>query len=71
MGWIKIRFPSEKRGGVKNRDRPLGRGISVCLSASDNLFRKGYFIDPFTKFVTFLLRGSFGINRTIWGVDDK
>ena len=28
------------RGGVKNRDCPLGRGISVCLSASDNLFRK-------------------------------
>ena len=24
MGWIKIRFPSEKRGGVKNRDCPLG-----------------------------------------------
>ena len=56
---------------MKNRDCPRGRGISVCLSASDNLFRKGFFIDPFTKFVTFLLRGSFGINRTIWGMDDK
>lgn len=65
IGWIKIRFSIRKWGGVKNRDCPLGRGISVCLSASDNLFGKGYFIDPFTKFVTFLLRGSFGINRTI------
>ena len=71
MGWRKIRFPIRKWGGVKNRDCLLGRGISVCLSASDNLFRKGYFIDPFTKFVTFWLRGSFGINRTIWGMDDK
>ena len=71
MGGMKIRFSSRKGGGVKNRDCPLGRGISVCLSASDNLFRKGFFIDPFTKFVTFLLRGSFGINRTMWGMDDK
>ena len=71
IGWIKIRFSIRKGGGVKNRDCPLGRGISVCLSASDNLFRKGYFIDPFTKFVTFLLRDNFGINRTIWGMDDK
>ena len=71
IGWMKIRFSIRKWGGVKNRDCPLGRGISVCLSASDNLFRKGYFIDPFTKFVTFWLRGSFGINRTMWGMDDK
>lgn len=27
IGWIKIRFPSEKGAGVKNRDCPLGRGI--------------------------------------------
>ena len=71
IGWIKIRFSIRKWGGVKNRDCPLGRGISVCLSASDNLFGKGYFIDPFTKFVTFLLRDNFGINRTICGMDDK
>ena len=56
---------------MKNRDCPLGRGISVCLSASDNLFRKRYFIDPFTKLVTFWLRDNFGINRTMWGMDDK
>lgn len=60
-----------KGGGAKNRDYPLGRGILFCLSASDNLFRKRYFIDPFTKFVTFWLRDNFGINRTMWGMDDK
>ena len=67
----KFGFPSEKGEGLKIG---IVRSVGVfrsCLSASDNLFRKGYFIDPFTKFVTFWLRGSFGINRTIWGMDDK
>lgn len=41
------------------------------LSASDNLFRKRYFIDPFTKFATFWLRDNFGINRMMWGKNDK
>ena len=31
MGWIKIRFPIQKGGGVKNRDCPLGRGISALF----------------------------------------
>ena len=70
-GMDKIRFSSENREG---RKIGIVRSVGVsrpCLSASDNLFRKRYFIDPFTKFVTFWLRGSFGINRTMLGMDDK
>lgn len=56
MGWIKIRFPSEKGAGVKNRDCPLGRGIcteklrptfqpiGVAILFRCNLFPRNEFI---------------------------